>query len=106
MVMLVGMITTLLLGFLLGRIWQIRQEILLAEQVHKRQHAAEWSVAIEASRQSPATDSKPSVLSDRRNAGLLRAPVPAVRFRGGSIASPGRFRALHQSLQHVGGSVL
>lgn len=90
MLLAVELIATLLVGFLLGRIWQIRQ-LLLAEQISKR---------------SQATDCKPSMPLDRPTKEVRPASAAALHFHSSPTAFAGRFRASHQSLQHVGGSAV
>jgi hypothetical protein len=106
MVMLVGMLTTLLLGFVLGRIWQIRQQLVLTEHQRTRQHSVERRVANQGAERSQTIDRKPLVSSHRPNEEVPAAPASALHFRSSPAAFAGRFRALHQSLQHVGGSAL
>lgn len=96
------LITTLLLGFVLGRIWQIRQQILLAEHVDNRRRPVESGIMGQGSERSQATDYKSLMASDRQNNARPISPASAVRLSGRPAASPGRFHALHQSLHHVG----
>jgi len=102
MVLAIELIITLLLGFVLGRIWQIRQQILLAEYVDRRHHPFESAMADQGSARSQAA--KPS-LSDDRNNNLPVVPVSAVRLRGGTAPIAGRFHALHQHLHHAAESI-
>lgn len=89
MLFAIELITALLFGFVLGRIWQIRQGLIWAEDVRRR--LDESSVA---SNERSQTDRNYSTLSDHRH----KVPVAS------EPAFVGRFRALHQSLQHAGGS--
>lgn len=85
------LVTTLLLGFVLGRIWEIRQQqIQLAEHRDKRQLPVELSMASERVEQTQATDRKPSQRSDNE-------------VRRGRSGYTSRFHAPHRSLHHVGG---
>jgi hypothetical protein len=98
MIFAIELITVLLLGFVLGRIWQIRQGLILAEDVRRR--LDESSVA---SNERPRADCNYAALSGHRNKAPA-APAPALHLRNSPAAFAGRFRALHQSLQHAGGS--
>jgi hypothetical protein len=60
---------SLLLGFILGRIWEIRQRIILAEPVPR---PVEISPANKASKQAPIDDSKLAAL-DREMQDLIKA---------------------------------
>jgi hypothetical protein len=63
------LITALLLGFVVGRIWQIRQQLLFAEQARPRSYICD-SVGTE---RSPAAD------SDLRSNARPILPAPTVR---------------------------
>jgi hypothetical protein len=104
MLLAVELITTLVLGFLLGRIWQIRRQILLAENVSKRRRPIASGVA--GKDRSQPTDCKPSMLLDRSKKELRPAPAAALHFRSSPAVFAGGFRASHQSLRHVDGSAL
>lgn len=106
MLLVIELITVLLFGFVLGRIWQIRQQLVLAEHHRKSQHAVERRFANQSAERSQTIDRKPSVSSHRPNKEVPAAPASALRFRSSPAAFAGRFRALHQSLHHVGGSAL
>jgi hypothetical protein len=97
MMLLLELAVTLLLGFVLGRVWQIRQQLLLDESVRRRLDESGAT-----SKERPhAIDSKSSVLSDRRNNSFPVAPTSTLHFQANAAAYAGRFHALHQSLQHV-----
>jgi hypothetical protein len=67
MLLAVELIITLLLGFVLGRIWQIRQQILFAEHVQRRSYKS----ASAHKESSPAT-----TLSLQSNARPISPPSP------------------------------
>lgn len=104
MILAVELISALLLGFVLGRIWQIRQQLLLAEPGRKRQHPLERRVVHQGVGRSQTTDRSPSMPSDRQNEELAAAPASPLHFRTSPAVFAGRFRALHNSLHYVGGS--
>lgn len=87
------LLTTLLLGFVLGRIWQIRQQIQLAEHRDKRQLPVELGMASQRGEQTQTTDRKPSDRWDNE-------------VRRGRSGYTSRFDASHRPLHHVGGSSL
>jgi hypothetical protein len=74
MLLAVELIITLLLGFVLGRIWQIRQQILLAEHVQQRS----YKTAVASKERSPTSASlestAPAILpaSTKRQSGKVR----------------------------------
>jgi hypothetical protein len=98
MLFAIELITVLLLGFVLGRIWQIRKGLILTEDVRRR--LDESSVA---RNERPQADRSYSTLSDHRYK-VPAAPAPALHLRNSPSTFAGRFRALHQSLQHAGGN--
>jgi hypothetical protein len=103
MLLAVELITMLVLGFVLGRIWQIRQELLLAEHVVKRRLPDENEIESQGSERSQTTGRNSSMPSDRQTESLPVAPVSARLLRGSPMASRGRFQTLHQSLHPVSG---
>lgn len=54
MMIAVILITTLMLGFVLGRIWEIRHQIVLAEPRSARRRPVEGSVKAQVSEQAQA----------------------------------------------------
>jgi hypothetical protein len=98
MMLVLELITTFLLGFLLGRVWEIRQRLVLAEHRHRRQrrHSVGRRVVNRGAERSQTTDSNPSVPSDRHNKELSAASASALPFRSGPAAFAGRLRASHQ----------
>jgi hypothetical protein len=105
MVLGIGLLTALLFGFVLGRIWQIRQQIIWVEGVDKRR--SPYTVKSDrTSGRSQLIDSEASASRSNTNNGLAVAPEPIVRLRGGPAPFTGRFQGLHQSLHHAGASSL
>lgn len=96
MMLVLELITTLLLGFVLGRIWEIRQRLVLAERRRQRQHSVGRRVVHQGAERSQTTDRAPSVPSDRHNKELSAASASALPFRSGPAAFAGRLRASHQ----------
>ena len=77
--LLVGeLIITLLVGFILGRVWEIRQRIMLAEPVDQVRRPIEIRVANKHSERSAGNDSKLLAL-EREMKDLIKA-----------VAIPGR----------------
>jgi hypothetical protein len=81
MLLAVELIITLLLGFVLGRIWQIRQQILFAEHVQRRSYKSapankEPSPATTLSLQSNAPPISPAS-TKRQGSALRRLPNAA-----------------------------
>jgi hypothetical protein len=81
MLLAVELIITLLLGFVLGRIWQIRQQILFAEQVQRRSYKSapankEPSPATTLSLQGNARPISPAS-TKRQGSALRRLPNAA-----------------------------
>jgi hypothetical protein len=75
MLLAVELIITLLVGFVLGRIWQIRQQILFAEHVQRRSYKS----ALANKESPPATtlslqgNARPiSPASTKRQSGTVR----------------------------------
>jgi hypothetical protein len=99
MVLSVELLAMLLLGFVLGRIWQIRQQILLAGPVGKPQ-SPNNAVANRGSARRQAIDLSPSP-SHRQNNDLPPRPGSEVRLRGGPAPFTGRFPAVHRPLQYA-----
>lgn len=97
MMLALELIITLLLGFVLGRIWEIRQRLVLAEHQRQRQHSIGRPVLNKVAERSQTTDRNPSVLSDRHNKELPAASASALPFRSGPAAFAGRLRASHQT---------
>ena len=97
MMLLLELAAMLVVGFVFGRIWQVRHQLLLDEDVRRRLN--ESGVTI---RERPqAIDSKSSMLSDRRNNNFPVTPTSTLHFHADPGAYAGRFHGLHKSLQHV-----
>lgn len=64
-------LVSLLLGFILGRIWEIRQRITLAERIDEQSRPVEIRVAARPSYQSPPEDTKLAAL-DREMKDLIK----------------------------------
>ena len=97
----------LLLGFFLGRVWEIRHQILRGELVGKRQPPNSAS-ANGGSGQAQAAhlERSPSKSpSHRRNNGLPAGPTSDAEFRGDAAHFTDRFRRLYRSAHDVGISV-
>lgn len=88
------LLAALLLGFVLGRIWEIRQrQIQLAEHRDKRQLPVELAMAGQRVEPTQTTDRKPSDRLDNE-------------VRRGRSGYTVRFHASHRPLHHAGGSSL
>lgn len=97
MIHLIELATMLLLGFVLGRIWQIRQQLLLNVYVQRR--LDENGTARRERLEAP--DLKSSMVPDLRSNDFPVASPPTLHFHANPAAFAGRFHALHQSLQQV-----
>ena len=97
MMLVFELTTTLLVGFLLGRIWEIRQRLVLAERLRQRQSSVKRPVISQNAERSQPAGRNPSVPSDRHDKELTVASASALPFRSGPAAFAGRFRALHQT---------
>lgn len=73
MTIAVGLVATLLIGFVLGRLWEIRQRIMRTEAVEEQPHRIVSSVVSKGSEQPPRDDSKLLAALDRELKGLLKA---------------------------------
>ena len=70
---------SLLLGFVLGRVWEIRKRILLAKPVDERSRPVEVRVATKFSDQPPRSDSERLAALDREMQDLIK--TVAIRDR-------------------------
>jgi hypothetical protein len=70
MLLAVELILTLLVGFVLGRVWQIRQQIQFAERVRQRS----FKISVADKKRPPATASNPG------NKARPTSPASAMRL--------------------------
>jgi hypothetical protein len=102
MILAVELIIALLFGFVLGRIYEIRKQLVLAQQLRNRQHTIERRLCDRGTQRSQKPDRKPSIFSARPNKEVSAAPASALPFRSSPTAFAGRLRGSQQS--HIGGS--
>jgi hypothetical protein len=76
----------------LGRIWEIRQRLMLAED--RRQHSVGRRVAHQGAEELQMTHPNPPIPSDKE---VSAAPASASHFRSGPEAFAARLCALHQT---------
>jgi len=93
---------TLLLGFVLGRLYEIRQQFVLAQELHNRQHPVERRLA-HRGRQRSQTAERKQLFSGRPNK-EVSAPASALPFRSSPAVLAGRSRGSQHPWAHVGGS--
>lgn len=86
MLLAAGLIAALLLGFVLGRIWEIRQRIMVTERADERPLGLESDVTVQIPEPQPRDESELVAAFDREMKELVRV-----------IAAKGR--NLHQSLE-------
>jgi hypothetical protein len=79
MVMVVGMIAALVLGFVTGRVWQIRQQLIKAEDLGDRRRKSDKSVQIEGSGELDLIDPDLMETLDRDIRNLVISTVSARR---------------------------
>ena len=101
MILTVELIIALLLGFALGRIYEIRQQLVMAQQLGKWQHPVERRLA-NRDTQPSQTPARKHLLSGRPSKEVSAAPSSALPFRIGPAAFAGIFRGSQQT--HMGGS--
>jgi hypothetical protein len=88
MVMVVGMIAALALGFVAGRVWQIRQQLIQTEDLGDRRRKSDMSVETGGSEDLDLLDHEPMKTLDRDIRNLVISTVPA-RRRHSTIAVRG-----------------
>ena len=81
MVMLAGMIAALVLGFVAGRVWQIRQQFIQAEALGDRWHKSDMSVETGGSEEIDLVDHDLMETLDRDIRSLVISTVSARRGR-------------------------
>ncbi|HEY1805165.1 MAG TPA: hypothetical protein VGG45_11895 [Terracidiphilus sp.] len=72
MLLAAELIIALLLGFVLGRVWEIRRRIVVAETIDKPSRPIEIRAAAKVSQQVPREDSKRLAALDREMQDLIR----------------------------------
>ena len=72
MLLAAELIITLLLGFVLGRVWEIRRRIVVAEAVDELSRPVEIRAAAKVSQQLPRDDSNRLAALDREMQDLIR----------------------------------
>jgi hypothetical protein len=96
MMLVLELMTTLLLGFVLGRIWEIRQRLILAEYQRQLQRSAGRRVGNQGTERSQTTGRNPSIPAHHHKE-VSAAPASALHFRSGPAAFAARLCALHQT---------
>lgn len=104
MMLFAELIGTLLLGFVLGRIYEIRQQLVLAQERRtNRQHPVERRLPSRGPQRSQTTAPK-HLLSGRPKKEVSAAPASALPFRSSPAVLAGRSRGSQHIWAHVGGS--
>lgn len=75
MLMLVELMATLLLGFVIGRVWEIRQQILRANPVGNRPRRVDGGIAAQGSEQLQVDDRRLLATLDRQMKDLITSAV-------------------------------
>lgn len=78
MLFAVELVVVLLLGFVLGRIWQIRQQMMSAGHAAERPPRVESGVAVQVSQQPPKDENELVAAFDRE----MKELVAAVAAKG------------------------
>ena len=87
MLLAVELVIALLLGFALGRIWEIRQRIVLVGYADDRPPQVENSVVLQGSKRLPKDEDELAAAFDREMKELVRV-VAAKERRLPQIANP------------------
>jgi len=103
MVLFIELVVTLLLGFVLGRLYEIRQQLVLSQGLHNRQHPVERRLAHRGTQRSQAVERK-QLFSGRSHKEVSAAPASALPFRSSPAVLAGRSRGSQHPWAHVGGS--
>jgi hypothetical protein len=97
----IELLGTLLLGFVLGRIYEIRQQLVSAQGLRNRKHPVERRLAHRRIQRSQADEREQL----RPNKEVSAGPASALPFRSSpAVLAGGRLRDPQQPWAHVGGS--
>jgi hypothetical protein len=99
MLSVLAIFVSLLLGFIFGRIWQIRQQMQKSMYVSRLKIPAEINMPPHHFELPELPGGKPSAGIKDQASGAARVS----RLRG---RPEGRFQSLHQALHHAGGASL
>ena len=101
MMLFIELVGTLLLGFVLGRLYEIRQQLVLAQELRNRQRSVERRLAHRGTQRSQTAE-RNQLFSDRPNKEVSAAAASGLPFRSSPAVLAGRSRG--SRWVHAGGS--
>jgi hypothetical protein len=86
MLLAIGLVTALLVGFVLGRLWEMRQRLRLAKPIDVRSRPVEIRAPTKVSEQPPSDDGRLAALDRELNDLLKFAAVQGQHLHKQTVA--------------------